>query len=258
MFQKIQNIIAITMALVTGTTMWLITRFPGRMSFFIFVPICCFFLILGELFLKKIKQSKQTVLPLLLITVFSFFSFVSVIEWDFLYLPLAILSALTVLLLFQSTVAADDNMLKIQQKPYRRIMVSIWSFDIYQLLTVIFAVNLFFPQVPFWVLTLLGGAMFGVASFMIWKMYFQLTASVSLVWVSLISFLMVELVWITHLLPFGYFVSSFLVTWIWYILQLLIRFHFGPNDVMWKKQIGFLATNVVLYVVLLAFFVRWV
>ena len=89
-------------------------------------------------------------------------------------------------------------------------------------------------------------------------MYYLLSLREHWLWVWLMIFLIFELVWVAHLLPVGYLVAGFLVTWLWYLLQLLTRFHFGPSGVLWQKQKWFLVGNAALYVLTLVFFVRWV
>ncbi len=258
MVLSLQNLTASLMAIISSAALLLIIKFPGRITFLIIILIWAIFLFLGEWQLRRIKRIKQSILPILFFTIFSFVSLVSVVEWKFLNWPFILLLGMSVFLLFQSIVEDNKSLLQIEQKPYRRIMVLIWSFDVYALITTVFALSLFFPRISFWMLTIAGGVIFGIASFMIWKMYFQLNLRRSLVWVFLISFLMIEFVWVMHLLPFGYFVLGFFTTWLWYILQLLLRFHFGPRGVIWKRQIWFLAGNLALFVLMMVFFVRWV
>ena len=258
MFNNLQSIVSGIMAVLSGTALFLLIHFPSR-SIFIFVfVVWAMLLLFGEWYLRRLRQSKQTILPVLFLTIFSFVSLASIIEWSFLDWPFILFLTGVVFILFKSIASTDENLLPIQQKPYRRIMVLILSFDAYALLATIFALSLFFTGIPFWSLTIAGGMIFGVISFMIWIMYFQLQMKQGIAWSVLLSILMIELIWVAHLLPFGYLVSSFLVVWVWYILQLLIRFHFSPRDIVWKKQIWFLASNAVLYVILLVFFVRWV
>jgi hypothetical protein len=258
MSHKAQNLIAISMSLVGSVMLFLIINFPNRIIFLTSFLIGFALLILGERFLCRVKKIERGILPILLTTVFSFISLISIIEWDFLNWPFIILIGFIILILMQSIVSIDKGFLHIQQKPYRRIMVLIWSFDVYAMVATIFGLSLFFPIIPFWILTLICGAIFGLISFMVWRMYFDIKFKQTLVWVFLISFLMIELVWVIHLLPFGYLVSGFFITWLWYILQLLVRFHFSSKGVVWKKQIWFLLSNFLLYIFLLVFFVRWV
>ena len=138
------------------------------------------------------------------------------------------------------------------------MMMLLWVFDAYAISTTLFAVSLFFPEVSFWVLVILSGVVYAYISFMIWRMYFNLKFKKNWLWLSIVTLFMIELVWVMHLLPYGYLASGLLVTWVWYMLQLFIRFHFGPKGVVWKKQTLFLISNVVLYCLILLFFVRWV
>ena len=258
MFNSLQKIVSSLIAILSGGALFLLFKFPNRLFFLIICIVWVALLLLCEWYLRRIRQSKQTILQVLFLTISSFVSLMSIVEWNFLVWPFALFLAGVVFVLFQSIAGTDENLISIQQKPYRRIMVLILSFDAYALLATIYALSLFFMGIPFWLLTIVGGAVFGAISFMIWRMYFQLQSPQGIVWSFLIAFMMIELIWVMHFLPFGYLVSSFLVVWIWYIVQLLIRFHFNPRDIVWRKQILFLASNVILYVILMVFFARWV
>lgn len=256
--QLLQNFIVNSTALASGAALFLIIRFPNRIVFALAIILWFAILILVENRLKRHKEMAQSILPILLATAIAFVSLSGVIEWKFLDWPFILLLVLVIWILFQSIIIRDKSLLRVEQKPYQRIMVLVWSFDAYALSAALFAVSLFFPDIPFYALAIIGGAVFGLIGFMIWRMYFHLDSRRGLAWIFLVSFLLIELIWVFHLLPFGYLISGFFVTWIWYILQLLVRFHFSPKDVMWKKQIWFLACNVILCLALMIFFVRWV
>lgn len=258
MFNGLQKVVSSIIAILSGAALFLLIHFPNRLVFFVVSIAWVSLLLFAEWYLRRLRQSKQTILPVLFLTIFSIVSLASIVEWVFLVWPFVLFLTILVFVLFQSIASSDGNLMSIQQKPYRRMMVLILSFDAYALLATIFALSLFFTDIPFWLLTIVSGMIFGIISFMIWKMYFQLQSRQGITWSFLLSLLMIELIWVMHLLPFGYLVSSFLVVWIWYILQLLIRFHFSPRDVVWKKQVWFLASNIILYVILVIFFVRWV
>lgn len=258
MFNSLQNIVSSIIAILSGIALFLLVKFPNRLAFLAVCVVWAGLLLLCEWYLRRLRQSKQTILPVLFLTIFSFVSLLGIVEWNFLVWPFVFFLTGVVFLLFQSIAGDEENLLAVHQKPYRRIIVLVLSFDAYALLSTIYALSLFFTNIPFWLLTIIGGMIFGVISFMIWKMYFQLQTQQGIAWSFLMTFLIIELIWVVHLLPFGYLVSSFLVVWIWYILQLLVRFHFNPRDVVWRKQIWFLITSVILYIVLLVFFVRWV
>lgn len=257
MSKKIQNLIIVLPALLSSLSLFLIGKYQVRFIFFIILSVWVFLIVIFEWQIRKKQNKKETILPIILVTFFSFVSLVSIIEWGFLKPFFSFLVGFVMLLLFQS-LFSSESFLQIEQKPYRRIMVVIWSFDAFAIITTMFALSLFFPVIPFWVLTLLGGVILSTISIMIWKMYFFIKRKQWLIWAFLIGFLMIELIWVMHFLPFGYLVLGFFLTWLWYILQLLIRFHFSSNGVVWKKQIWFLSANIVIFAALLLFFVRWV
>ena len=74
----------------------------------------------------------------------------------------------------------------------------------------------------------------------------------------IMSLVMWEVMWVMHFLPLGYLSLGALVAWLWYLLQLFVRFHLSKQGVVWKKQIIFLLSNLVLYFSVLYFFVRWI
>ncbi len=252
-----QNLFSITPAVLSSVLLYFIVRYPGRVVFFTALGIWILLVVLFEWKIRKINKKEKSLLPIILITIFSFLSLVSIVEWVFLEYLFVFLVGFVMLLLFQS-LFSEDSFLQIEQKPYRRIIVVIWSFDVFAIMTTIFALDVFFPSIPFWFLTIVGGAVFSFASIMIWKMYFHLKRQQWLVWAFLIGLLMIELIWVMQFLPFGYLVTGFFLTWLWYVLQLLTRFHFGPNGVVWKRQFWFLSINLAIFVILLMFFVRWV
>ncbi len=215
--QFLQNLIVNSTALASAAALFLIIRFPNRIIFAITIALWFAILILVENRLKRLKEMERSILPILLVTAISFVSLSGVMEWKFLDWPFVILLSLVFWILFQSIINQDKSFLRVEQKPYRRIMVLIWSFDAYALSAALFAVGLFFPDIPFYALAIIGGIIFGLITLMIWKMYFHLDSRRGLVWSFLVSFLLVELIWVFHLLPFGYLVSGFFVTWIWYI-----------------------------------------
>jgi hypothetical protein len=74
-----------------------------------------------------------------------------------------------------------------------------------------------------------------------------------LVW----GFLFFQISGVLLLLPFGVFSLGLLLTWIWYILALLARFYFTQRGIDWKEQWQFLVLNMVLFISVILFFLRW-
>lgn len=148
--------------------------------------------------------------------------------------------------------------LSYEERPYRRVRMMLWVFVAYAILTLIYALNSFFPTMPFWPISLIGSAVAALISLLIWRMYFAVSWQSLFLWAIVIGLGVWEIIWVQHFLPFGYLVLGALTVWIWYVIQLLVRFHLGQHGIIWRKQISFLVANLVLYTLLLWLFVRWI
>lgn len=243
--------------LTSSAFLWLLQAVPKWYIFFPVLVVWLGFLFLAHKFVRPDLERAQQVLPLSIFTAISFVGLLTLVVGSFLYWFLIILVGLMMLLLYRYPLGRG-YIPSVEQKPFRRMMMVLWVFDTYAITTTLFAIGLFFTTIPFWLVALVAGFVFGGSSFMIWRMYLQLTLHKNWFWVLLVAVVMFELVWVIHILPFGHFAAGFLVTWLWYLLQLLIRFHFSPRGVIWKKQAAFLISNVVIYLLILIFFVRWV
>lgn len=145
----------------------------------------------------------------------------------------------------------------IQEKPLRRIRMMIHVFNVYAGCLALFAVNIFFPGIPFVAVAAIGGVYTAIISLLIWKLYFKVPIREFALPLLVVLVGVTELMWALHLMPFGYLAQGLLVVWVWYILQLLVRFHRSPRGIVWKEQAVFLGTNAVLFISVLAF-IRWV
>lgn len=76
-------------------------------------------------------------------------------------------------------------------------------------------------------------------------------------WLTVYFVIMAETQWVVFLLPLGYFVDGFILTWVWYVLWLLVRFHLSNEGIDWKKQKYFIASTLLILVIFLTFVVRW-
>ena len=189
---------------------------------------------------------------LLVVSQISFVGLVILVEWEFLRWLLVVLCTVFIFLLFLKLHKNKDG-LSFQQKPIRRMKMMLWVFDVYAIVTTIFAISLFFPSTPFWLLAILGGVVVGAISIIIWEMYFPGKLKGFLLWSVLLTLSMVEIIWVVHLLPLGYLVLGLLVTWLWFLLQIFVRFHLMPQGIIWKKQMYFLIFNFILFFLILFF-----
>lgn len=258
MFILSQSLAAWAMGLISAAALIVITAIPGRLTVVAALLLWLAFLIIGVWYLRQLGRSSGPGLALLLTTATAGAALLSLMEWPALRWFLIILIATVMVLLYYTMGSRGDSLFYREHQPYRRLQMMLWVFDSYALVTLLFALSLFFPQVQFWPLALGAGVLFGYTSYMIWNMYAHVTVKRNSLWLMLIGLMMIELVWVMHLLPFSYLTAGLLVTWLWYILQLLLRFHFGPKGIVWPRQRWFLVGNGLLYILALTFFVRWV
>lgn len=144
------------------------------------------------------------------------------------------------------------------QKRTRRILMMLWVFSAYALMTTLFALPVFYSLIPFWVVTMVGAGVFTFASYHIWRMYFHTTVAPIALWLLIVGCAMVEIIWVLHLLPFDYGALGLFAAWGWYLLQLFIRFHLMPQGIVWEKQRWFLIGNGLCFLFLFLFVIRWV
>lgn len=213
-------------------------------------------LVSADFYLKGELEKKFVNLPLLISTVVAFIGLSLVVEWP----PvrwLVILSAGLILgLLFSRTALASG--LSHELKPLRRMVVMLWVGDLYAFSAIVFALAVFLDYLPTWLLSLVLALVFGMVSVQVWYLYFATPVKSFFLWALIVGLMFWEIFFIFSLLPLGYFVSSALVVWLWYIVQLFIRFHLGAQGIVWRKQIAFLLTNLVLFFLALVFFVKWI
>jgi hypothetical protein len=145
-----------------------------------------------------------------------------------------------------------------EAKRVRRLFTMLWVFDAFAAATMLFALGIFFPHLPFSPFAVIGGAAFAAASFLIWRLYHEMTIRESGAWVGVFALIFAELFWAMHRLPFGSFAAGVLLTWLWYIATLLARFHFAPQEIVWRQQRWFLLANAALYILAVLWYVRWV
>jgi hypothetical protein len=195
-------------------------------------------------------------LLLAIATMLGFFGITLLIE----YRPLRwFLVLLSLGVMFLLNLPEEYTLATLQRgKIFRRLWMMLWVFFFYAVATFFFGIANFFPSVAFWILNLTIGAAGGGAAYMIWRMYVHLTRPQALLVGALSALMVIELVWVIHVLPFGYLAAALIITWLWYLIQLLFRFHFGVQDIVWAKQWKFLLGNAILFALTLVYFIKWV
>lgn len=90
-----------------------------------------------------------------------------------------------------------------------------------------------------------------------WVEYGEKISTKMLILTAVLFLVLVEASGVVFLWPVGYFVSSFFMTWFWYLSWLLFRFNLSSNGIDWSKQKYFLTANFLLMSIFLSFIVRW-
>lgn len=256
MINLMQKIAALLLGLVSSAALALIYLYPTPWIFFLVCGVWCVLIILAVFTSRHLSRQWHHVLPLSLVTAGSCTGLFLLMEWQLWQVFLIVFVGVAMTLLFGWSVP-DENGILPTHKPFRRMKVMLWVFDAYALITMLFGVGIFLPKIPLWLLHGIGGVILGGISYMIWRMYYDAIWQRFALWILLTVVIMVEVIWVIQLLPFAYLVSGLLIVWIWYILQLLIRFHIGPQDVVWRRQRLFLGINAMLFAGIL-YIARWV
>jgi hypothetical protein len=195
----------------------------------------------------------------LLLTAVGFVGVFLIIEWVSIRLLVGVVAVISTGVIFAAPKKLDKG--KIYEfKPWRRIFMMLVVLDTYLISTSVFGLNIFFQNnlpIPFWLLAIGLTLIFSIASVIIWQLYYHIPTKYFTIWILLISVIILELIWAVQLLPFGYLSLGLIVTWIWYILQLLVRFHISKRGIIWRKQKTFLVANSVLFIIFL-YFLRWI
>lgn len=239
-------------------SLFLITRFPKMYVLLLAFFIPLFIFSSFYFFVKKTRAWKE---PLGFLTPLLFLSqigLVVIIEHFWTRLFVIVFSGLLFGMLYGAGVTHGET-LSTLQKPYRRLVMASWVMTVYGISSTIFALQVFVPNLALFVVLLLGGGiLMGFISTFIWRMYHNRSMKFFLPWMLIMSFVSIELIYALHFLPPGYLILGVLLTWAWYIFILFIRFHWDENGIAWRKQIPFLLTNVLFFIILLTFFVRWI
>ncbi len=254
-----QYSIALLSILITGTLFFFILKFSSRSIFLILG--CLWLALLTFLYLTFKEKRRDHTLTLTLSTALSTLLLLSIIDDP----TLRYFFAGFVALLFGVLFGVKENSeitLGYGRQPFRRFAMMMWVFNAYALFSCLFAVGVLFQsEWPVWLEFILvpsAGVTGGVIAGEIWKMYVKFEPKTFLFWRVVTALFVAEIFWSIGLLPFGYLVSGVILTWLWYMLQMLIRFHFQPSGIMWKKQLPFVAVSIFIFLFLALFFVRWI
>jgi len=252
-----QYIVGILAGGITAAGLFLLQQFPIW-----WVLLLVFFVLSGVLFVifwyvKHIVEWHWNVLFTAIFTLFSGIALVTIVDTLVVRKWLILFVGVSIGLVYGWGIAERLGAFY-TSRTFRRYAMMVIVFDAYALMTFLFALSSFFVRSHFFLTAVIGGGvLFGMLSVHIWRMYFQVDRQSLIIWGGIVGLACVQLVWVIHLLPFAYAVLGLFMTWVWYLMQLFVRFHLGERGIIWRKQAIFLGTNAALYAAVLFFFVRW-
>lgn len=254
-----QHLIAFLSALVTGIVFFLILKFSSLPIFFALGFL--WFSLLTFFYISFRERRRDHTLLLTLSTALSSLLLFSVIDDPYLRWFFVGFVAILFGILF-GVKENSDIPLEYGRQPFRRFAMMIWVFNAYSLFSCLFALGVLFQsEWPLWLEFFLvpgAGIVGGFLAGEIWKMYVNFESKTFLFWRVVTALFISEVFWSLRLLPFGYLVSGIILTWLWYVLQMLVRFHFQPSGIVWKKQMPFFAVSIFIFLFLALFFIRWI
>jgi len=222
-------------------------------NYFIMAAVVWFLLLLTAYYVFSLRMRDGV---LMLTTFTAFTSVLTLVEFSFLAALLIGIGGLVFGGFWLWATHASRSSSAVTYKTWRRLVMAMWVFDMYALGSVLFAVPIFFQRVHSMYVAVILGMLAGFCAYMIWDLY-DLKKKQTLFWAVLLGFCVFQLMTSIQWLPLGYFSLAVFVVWPWYLGQLFIRFHLTHSGIIWKRQVNFLVTNVLLYIFSL-YIVRWV
>lgn len=187
-----------------------------------------------------------------------FFALLSITEWLPAKLLVLLLCGAVFAILWLWPAIGQKNPMQFMQKPWRRIIMMVWVLAAYAWFSGLSALAIFYPDFPMIILCAAEGLLGGFFAFMILRLYSP-GRKFSDCWIgiSATALATAETGAAISFSPFGYFILGLIIAWIWYIIQLFLRFHTSPEGIIWRKQAWFLAGNALLFAAML-YFTRWI
>lgn len=214
-----------------GALVWLVAYVPGLKRWQHFVTLCLF--LVGAT------------------------SFLLFIEWSLVWNLVGALLAFVPAFSFWLLPVVSGQPVFIT-KPYRRWRLMMSTFGLLGLWSGGYAISTLqvFPFIN-WLFILAATAISTAAAGWWLREYGSEYGRRFWLWIISIAIVILELATIIFLWPIGYFVSGFLLTWFWYIIWIMARFHLSTLGVNWKKQIYFFVGNGISIILFLLLIVRW-
>lgn len=249
-FERISPMLA---ALVTGVALAFFLLLPK--PFWVIIGFAVWWLIIG--LVAWLTRAGWRNIFLALAHSLTMTALLAVTEWPaarVLVIGLSVFGSFTI---FTWSIMDKPGALSFMHKTWRRLIMMLWTFTTYAWTTATIGVKVFFPGIPGWLVALVVSLYAALSAFMIWSLYQPVVWRSVIARLAVLALVVAELTMVMVELPFGYLASGLLVTWVWYLAQLLMRFALMPEGIIWKNQRWFLPGNA-LIMALTVYFVRYI
>ncbi len=247
------KLLILIIALFTVLTFYFWTNITNRWFLFGLAFIYLLFIGLSAFYLRRGLSKRGW--GLAVFTALSTLALLSVLENSWLEYLFSVIGVVAVVYFFLNI--GEENLPLPERKVRRRWQTFIIVYDFLAVNFLLFALSAFLPGAPFWSWSFVVSFIGAYLAFLFWQEYLPMPREKFFLWMAVFFLLLWELLWTINLLPLGYLVSGVLVVWPWYVGVLLVRFHLTPDGIVWRRQAGFLLVNLILYISLLVFFVKW-
>ncbi len=176
-----------------------------------------------------------------------------VVEWPSALVLIAVLGVLSAVVIMLWSRRVSAPIVFVREKPLRRAVSAALTLALFGFCAFMQARSVFFPStITSIISTFFQAGVAVIASFLLWSLYFQARVRDYFAPLVVVGCLIGQATLIIGLSSIGYLAGSLIISWLWYVLQLLMRFHFGNRDIIWFRQRKFLLTNAILFVLFLS------
>lgn len=140
----------------------------------------------------------------------------------------------------------------LREKPLRRAIAMMLMIGFFSYVSTAHALLIFFPS--WWLLVAVNlGVVISsfVGSFLYAALYFPKPDRQFIIPASVSTLIMLEASVVAHLTSLGYLVIGVLVAWLWYLMQLFIRFNRDRRHIVWSRQALPLTINALFFVLVI-------
>lgn len=181
----------------------------------------------------------------------------SIVEWSSAKLTVAIIGVVGAMVVAIWSTLATSPAAFLHEKPLRRAVIMFIALAVFGYVAFGQALIVLFPNIQPLLVHTMTAVVISYGAYLAWTLYYDGQSHEFFVPTAVMFGLSFEISLVISMLSLGYLASAFMISWLWYIAQLFVRFHFGRRDIIWRKQRWFLIANTML-MVLFVYLVRFV